>query len=165
MKKKVGSLFNSYIAKKTLLFWFVILFLFTLPSSLYTAHAQNIATQKKVVSTYTIDNPDQLFPFPGSDCPEKDKGDANCDGNVNFFDLSIWQLETNNPAGSKRADFNGDGFVNMTDYGIWRQTFYGDELSSVDCSGSIVTLFMKNLDIENGFFIIWADRLRLFLLC
>src|SRR3989344_3419001 len=99
MKKKVGSLFNSYIAKKTLLFWFVILFLFTLPSSLYTAHAQNIATQKKVVSTYTIDNPDQLFPFPGSDCPEKDKGDANCDGNVNFFDLSIGQVEANNPAG------------------------------------------------------------------
>src|SRR3990167_1903749 len=99
----------------------------------FPAHAQNIATQKKVVSTYSMDNPDQLFPFPGSDCPEKDKGDANCDGNVNFFDLSIWQVETNNPAGSKRADFNGDGFVNMTDYGIWRQTFYGDELSSVDC--------------------------------
>lgn len=117
---------HCYIAKahKIPILAMLLLFYWIIYLSPNPAYAQNTATQKKVVSTYQIDNPNQLFLFPNSDCPDKFRGDANCDNQINLFDLSIWQIETNSGSGSM-ADFNNDGFVNLFDFAVWKETYYG----------------------------------------
>jgi len=57
-------------------------------------------------------------------CSRKRQGDANCDGNINGLDYSIWLNAQCHPAanqkcGDLRADFNGDGKVDDEDYQIW----------------------------------------------
>jgi hypothetical protein len=116
MKQQIVTLLHSWIPA------FAGMTLFVLPM---TIHAQTIpiSTQKQVISTFKADL-NQYFPFPSSTCSEKPRGDANCDNRVDLFDLSIWQVEDNNPKGIKRADFNGDGVVSLVDFGIWKNTYF-----------------------------------------
>ena len=79
-------------------------------------------TKKDVVRNFKI-NLSEYSSF-GSDCSQKQKGDANCDTNINDFDLSIWEIEFNSTNSPRRSDFNNDGIVNLLDYGIWRNTIY-----------------------------------------
>lgn len=65
-------------------------------------------------------------PAPG--CPKKSQGDANCDGNVDGVDYSIWlntqcpsTRPTNAECASYDADFNGDKNIDDVDYEIWLQ--------------------------------------------
>lgn len=90
-----------------------------------TTHAQTtpLQTQKQVISTFKT-NTTEYFPFPSSTCSEKSRGDANCDNIIDEFDLSIWQVEIQNPEGTKRADFNNDGVISLADYGIWKNSYY-----------------------------------------
>jgi hypothetical protein len=56
----------------------------------------------------------------------KTSGDANCDGNVNDSDYTIWKCEflgggiCQNPSSQKTADFNLDTKVDLVDFEIWR---------------------------------------------
>lgn len=115
---------HCYIAKAqkipilaTLLLFYWIIYLSPNP-----AYAQSVSllTQKKVVANYKSTN-SSLFPV--NKCDNKLKGDANCDNQVNLFDLSIWQIETNSGSG-RMADFNNDGIVNLFDFGVWKETYY-----------------------------------------
>lgn len=68
-------------------------------------------------------------------CPNKNKGDANCDNLINCTDKSIWKAQFGKNISTypdnNRADFNGtsmnglkgDGIANLTDYEIWRANF------------------------------------------
>jgi uncharacterized protein YvpB len=58
-------------------------------------------------------------------CSRHSQGDANCDGNVDGIDFSIWlntQCHRTSPSqvcADLRADFNNDGNVDDADYQIW----------------------------------------------
>lgn len=57
-------------------------------------------------------------------CTRKSQGDANCNGNVDGIDYSIWlnnqcHPEAGQTCADTRADFNGDGNVDDSDYNIW----------------------------------------------
>jgi hypothetical protein len=60
-------------------------------------------------------------------CAKKTSGDANCDGNVNDSDYTIWKCEflgggiCQNPSSQKTADFNLDTKVDLVDFEIWRR--------------------------------------------
>lgn len=61
-------------------------------------------------------------------CPLKTKGDADCDGHVNLFDLEIWRHEyIDKPPAPFKANFNpdSDAVVNLVDLEIWTGTFLG----------------------------------------
>lgn len=92
--------------------------------------------KKDVVKNYKA-NLNTFSPFGSSQgCPLKNKGDANCDGSVNQFDLSIWEIEFSTKNSPLRSDFNNDGVVNLVDYGVWRNTFYVQKkaLLNPECS-------------------------------
>jgi hypothetical protein len=106
----------------------------TIPYTLYpipSIKAQEVTqeTKKNVVKNFKA-NLSEYSAF-GSNCDQKSKGDANCDGNINEFDLSIWQVEFNTSSNPKRSDFNNDGTINLLDYGIWRNTTYPQKTSGL----------------------------------
>lgn len=86
-------------------------------------YAQTLSVQKQVIASYRPSSYKTYFTFPDSDCSDKSRGDANCDNQINLFDLSIWQIETNSGSGSM-ADFNNDGVVNLLDFAVWKETYY-----------------------------------------
>ncbi len=94
-----------------------------------------VSVQKKVIASTKVDVAGD-FIFPDKECSDKSRGDANCDNQVNLFDLSIWQIETNSGSGGM-ADFNNDGVVNLLDFAVWKQTYYG---SSKPASGPVALL-------------------------
>ena len=122
-------------------FLLCVLIIFTFPSSLLAQEQVSPATKKNVVKSFKA-NLNDYSPFGSGDCSLKTKGDANCDGAVNDFDLSVWEVEFNTVNSPKRSDFNNDGAVNLLDFGIWRNTIYPQKVSllSDDCRGSIVKL-------------------------
>jgi hypothetical protein len=67
-----------------------------------------------------------------AECATRRNGDANCDGNTNMIDYSIWLNHTCTPAENQtcldlRPDFNDDKIVNIQDRDIW-QAHYEEEL-------------------------------------
>ncbi len=60
-------------------------------------------------------------------CPAKSKGDANCDGNVDFIDFEIWRNEFMGEDTKTVANFNytEDQKVDFIDFEIWRQGYMG----------------------------------------
>ena len=58
-------------------------------------------------------------------CPTKSKGDANCDGNVDFIDFEIWRNEFMGEDTKTDANFNyaDDQKVDFIDFEIWRQGY------------------------------------------
>jgi len=55
-------------------------------------------------------------------CSQRPQGDANCDGNINGVDYSMWlnrQCNSGCANENLKADFNGDNKVNDDDYSIW----------------------------------------------
>lgn len=57
-------------------------------------------------------------------CAGKDQGDADCDGDVDALDYTIWRSEfLDQSVQEKRADFNGDAVVDEFDFETWRSTF------------------------------------------
>ncbi len=50
-------------------------------------------------------------------------GDANGDGQVDAFDLGIWQTQFGQTGQSLAADFDGDGDVDAFDLGVWQASF------------------------------------------
>ncbi|MEN9328765.1 MAG: Dockerin type domain, partial [Candidatus Parcubacteria bacterium] len=59
-------------------------------------------------------------------CPLHSKGDANCDGQVDFIDFEIWRQESMGEENTKNADFNGDVAVDFVDFEIWRQGYFDE---------------------------------------
>jgi hypothetical protein len=61
----------------------------------------------------------------------KSVGDANCDGNVDIYDQSVWGQEFNLTRGvdvtktTWESDFNCDSKVNIYDLPIWTQSYKG----------------------------------------
>jgi hypothetical protein len=105
-----------------------------------------INTQRKVVSEFKINDFENYFPFPDSSCPDKHKGDANCDNQIDLFDLSIWEIELSNEKGRK-ADFTNDGNVNLADFAVWKKTYYGN--SQTQETPLVFLNFLKELlDVE-----------------
>lgn len=59
-------------------------------------------------------------------CDTREKGDANCDGKVDFIDFEIWRKENVGEETALDANFNykdGDTKVDFIDFEIWRQGF------------------------------------------
>lgn len=56
-----------------------------------------------------------------TDCPLKNQGDANCDGNVTLQDYENWRKEFLAETTTKTADFNNDVIIGLVDYEIWRR--------------------------------------------
>ncbi len=56
-------------------------------------------------------------------------GDADGDGDVDAFDLGIWQTQFGSSGDGLDADFDGDGDVDAFDLGLW-QTNFGSGLSA-----------------------------------
>jgi hypothetical protein len=111
---------------------FFLTFPFTLSPSPFT-YAQEIPpqTKKDVVKNFKA-NLNTFSPFGSSEgCNLKARGDANCDGVVNQFDLSIWEVEFSSLNSPQRSDFNNDGVINLLDFGVWRGTFYAQKNSGV----------------------------------
>ncbi len=50
-------------------------------------------------------------------------GDADGDGDVDAFDLGIWQTQFGETGESLSADFDGDGDVDAFDLGLWQTNF------------------------------------------
>lgn len=117
-----------------------LLFLFTL-SIVQSVNAQEvpIATQKNVVENFKVDL--AQYTVFGTDCSFKNKGDANCDGNINQFDLAIWETEFNSADNQGRADFNSDGKVDLLDFGIWKVTFHPVTLSKESSSSFLSSIY------------------------
>lgn len=71
----------------------------------------------------------KVFGQEANPCPLKEKGDANCDNNVNKYDFLIWKCEflgngtCSNPVSHKTADFNDDDRVDLIDFEILRTNF------------------------------------------
>lgn len=59
-------------------------------------------------------------------CPLHAKGDANCDGQVDFIDFEIWRQESMGEQNSKNADFNDDVTVDFVDFEVWRQGYFDE---------------------------------------
>ncbi|HUT28283.1 MAG TPA: hypothetical protein VMX13_00715 [Sedimentisphaerales bacterium] len=61
-------------------------------------------------------------------CGGQPKGDASCDGNVNFIDLGQLKIAFFSIKGQPNydccADFNHDEAVNFSDLGILRMNFF-----------------------------------------
>ncbi len=73
-----------------------------------------------------IDNTDAMIGFWGYTVVEElgpIPGDADRDGDVDAFDLGIWQTQFSFPAGNLSADFDHDGDVDGFDLGIWQVNF------------------------------------------
>lgn len=68
----------------------------------------------------------QTSPTPtttaANNCDEKSNGDANCDGQINKADFTIWEASFKNNGSDKTADFNKDGKINLNDFVLWRQS-------------------------------------------
>ncbi|HRN70467.1 MAG TPA: hypothetical protein PLS49_04745, partial [Candidatus Woesebacteria bacterium] len=63
---------------------------------------------------------------PIPQCPERSKGDANCDGVVNLVDYAcfVGELSNRKPTNCISADFNNTGGrTNAQDYAIWLTTY------------------------------------------
>src|SRR3990167_2572633 len=101
---------------------FVIIFLSLILFSPAPVQAQNLVTQKEIISSFKTPAVNQYFPFPESGCTSRLNGDANCDNVVDLFDLSLWQLEFNNQKGL-RSDFNNDRLINLSDFSIWKDNY------------------------------------------
>lgn len=62
-------------------------------------------------------------------CETNRRGDANCDGQIDIYDISIWRDEYQQSNGGQtarddwRADFNCDGVVNVDDRSMWREEY------------------------------------------
>jgi len=56
-------------------------------------------------------------------CPQKPKGDANCDNKITLLDFEIWREEAKDGKTPTQADFNQDGVINDLDYQIWQDNF------------------------------------------
>ncbi len=65
------------------------------------------------------------YPSSPAPCPAKSKGDANCDGKVDFIDFEIWRNEFMGEDTKTDANFNynSDQKVDFIDYEIWRQSY------------------------------------------
>ncbi len=69
-------------------------------------------TATQVPATPTITQP--------ASCDKKPTGDANCDGNINGRDYSVWlRSQCSRSCLDKRADFNNDTKVDEIDRQIW----------------------------------------------
>ena len=131
---------------------------YLLPAPSASAQEVSSKTKKDVVKNFKA-NLDTYSPFgSSSDCSLKAKGDANCDGSVNQFDLSIWEVEFNTANNPRRSDFNGDGVVNLLDFGVWRGTYYPSKLSqakgseflkSVSSQASLIDLLLQGGRVIN----------------
>ena len=60
-------------------------------------------------------------PRPG--CPDKDRGDADCDDRITLTDYEDWRKEFLNELSTLTADFNKSGKVAVADFDIWRGTY------------------------------------------
>lgn len=60
-------------------------------------------------------------------CPLKNKGDADCDGNINLSDFNIFLSEyvvlRNGQNSLKESDFNSSNTITLQDFNIWREEF------------------------------------------
>lgn len=63
-------------------------------------------------------------PSPGSSCPLKSAGDANCRDSITLADFDIFRREFNGEVSDTNADFNGNGKVTIADFELWRRGFY-----------------------------------------
>lgn len=61
---------------------------------------------------------------PGSTCPLKSSGDANCDGRIDDADFVIIQNEIAGSDSGLSGDLDGSGKVDLIDYEIWRRTVF-----------------------------------------
>ncbi len=69
-------------------------------------------------------------------------GDADGDGDVDAFDLGIWQTQFGQSGPDLSADFDDDGDVDAFDLGIWQINFGTNQNEAVPEPGSLVaTLF------------------------
>ncbi len=57
-------------------------------------------------------------------CPEKNKGDANCDNRISEEDIMIWQREYEGVDTTTNGDFNNDTFIDLVDFEVWRDASY-----------------------------------------
>jgi len=64
--------------------------------------------------------PPYLTPDPR--CPQKSRGDADCDNKITIYDFAIWKDEFINKRGF-RADFDRKRGVTINDFGIWKVGF------------------------------------------
>lgn len=87
----------------------------------------NIPIPTRIPTSSITQNSPTPLPFPTSVpyCHLKNKGDADCDNNINRLDFAIWQdefvSELNGIVTSKRSDFNSDGKIDIVDANIWRK--------------------------------------------
>jgi len=99
----------------------VLLVLFLSLLYLRNYYRQNKSLSSVIAQTSSITAP--------PNCPEKARGDANCDGQINDADKVIWKCEfagngdciSPNPISHLKADFDLKGSVDMVDFEIWRK--------------------------------------------
>lgn len=90
-------------------------------------------TATPTVPTVTVVDPSptptrttSVTPTGTESCLTHSKGDANCDGQVDFIDFEIWRQETMDEVTTKNADFNGDTVIDFIDFEIWRQGYFDE---------------------------------------
>ncbi len=78
-------------------------------------------------TTTVISPTNPISPTLSETCSKKNRGDANCDGNINELDYQIWRCEylgegTCLTLGTyKTADFDRNNLINLVDAEIWRK--------------------------------------------
>lgn len=69
--------------------------------------------------------PGTLTPSPTgpASCPNKQYGDADCDGQIKLADNNIWRAEYFGERATKLADYNADTRVSLEDFEVWRRNY------------------------------------------
>lgn len=57
-------------------------------------------------------------------CPNRSKGDYNCDAKIDVQDLAVFRLEYSGNGASKESDGNADGKVDLLDYDALRVSLF-----------------------------------------
>ncbi len=85
-------------------------------------HFSHLFLSTTLTGTKISSNPSAT---PGNMCITRSKGDANCDGNVDFIDFEIWRNEFMGEDTKTDANFNytEDQKVDFIDFEIWRQGY------------------------------------------
>jgi hypothetical protein len=105
----------------------------------------DITVTKSPTVTVTSTSPTPSCPTVNASCPlTKNRGDADCDGNITQCDYEIWRREYSlTAANTVYADFDANSKVTITDYEIWRRGRYGDVILN------ITPFFPSNTPVPN----------------
>jgi hypothetical protein len=95
------------------------------PAPLSASPGQLTPTNPQEFPSFTPEPQPSGSVGPSPSCPQKSKGDADCNNKVTLTDIEIWRSEFIEPNGSVpfRADFNDDGRVTLVDMQIWQDAF------------------------------------------